>query len=200
MGFSFFGYVDVPVDGLYTFFTTSDDGSSLYIDNILTVDNDGLHAAIEKSGIIGLKAGKHFIKGLYFQGPAGLTFTVSYQSNGIAKQTIPLSALYRVNITSAARNVAPIKHVTTAAEINNTKELSINSYPNPSSGDFALKVDGDSVDKVEIIVVNAEGNVIYKTSGNANTTYRFGNDLKKGVYLIKVFQNKKMRNLKVIKM
>ena len=200
MGFSFTGYIDVPVDGLYTFFTTSDDGSILYIDDVLTVNNDGQHGALEKSGIIGLKAGKHFIKGLYFQGPAGFTFIVSYRSNGIAKQTIPLSALYRINNSVAARSFTSVSTISTTTPLNITRELSVSSFPNPFVTDFSLKIDGNSSDKVEIIVVNADGNIVYKTSGNANTIYRFGNILKKGVYLIKVFQNKKTQNLKVIKM
>ena len=37
-----------------TFYTTSDDGSSLYIDDVLVVSNDSLHAATEKSGVIGV--------------------------------------------------------------------------------------------------------------------------------------------------
>lgn len=96
-GFSFTGYINVPADGQYTFYTSSDDGSNLYIDNVLTVLNDGLHSATEKSGQIGLKAGKHAITGLFFQATAGSVFTVSYEGQGITKQFIPSSSLYRVN-------------------------------------------------------------------------------------------------------
>ena len=65
--FNFTGFINVPADGQYTFYTTSDDGSNLYIDNVLVVNNDGLHGATEKSGTIGLKAGKHAISVGYFQ-------------------------------------------------------------------------------------------------------------------------------------
>ncbi|MDD4644854.1 MAG: glycoside hydrolase family 38 C-terminal domain-containing protein, partial [Bacteroidales bacterium] len=37
------GYINVPADGNYTFYTTSDDGSSLMIDDVLITDNDGAH-------------------------------------------------------------------------------------------------------------------------------------------------------------
>lgn len=96
-GFSFTGYINVPADGQYKFYTSSDDGSNLYIDNVLTVANDGLHSTTEKSGTIGLKAGKHSINGLFFQGTGGNVFTVSYEGTGIAKQVIPATSLYRVN-------------------------------------------------------------------------------------------------------
>ena len=99
--FNFTGYIDVPADGQYTFYTTSDDGSKLYIDNNPVVDNDGTHAAVEQSGTIGLKAGKHAISVGYFQASGGNVLSVSYSGPGVSKQVIPPSALYRVSESSA---------------------------------------------------------------------------------------------------
>ena len=56
------GYVEVPLTKLYTFFTRSDDGSKLYIDDRLVVDNDGTHGAFWEYGDIILQAGKHKIR------------------------------------------------------------------------------------------------------------------------------------------
>lgn len=36
--------LQVPTTGVYEFYTNSDDGSKLYIDGVVVVDNDGLHA------------------------------------------------------------------------------------------------------------------------------------------------------------
>ncbi len=47
--FVFDGWIRIPLDGVYTFYLSSDDGSRLYIGDQLTVDNDGLHGEIEKS-------------------------------------------------------------------------------------------------------------------------------------------------------
>ncbi|RYY48274.1 MAG: T9SS type A sorting domain-containing protein [Chitinophagaceae bacterium] len=102
IGLSFTGYINVPADGVYTFYTTSDDGSKLLIDNVLVVDNDGLHGAQEKSGTIGLKAGKHAINGQFFEQGGGEIFTVSYSASGISKQQIPAASLYRVSVANAA--------------------------------------------------------------------------------------------------
>jgi hypothetical protein len=44
-GARFTGFIEVPRDDTYTFYTTSDDGSQLSIGEIVVVDNDGLHAA-----------------------------------------------------------------------------------------------------------------------------------------------------------
>lgn len=114
MGFSFTGYINVPADGEYTFYTTSDDGSKLYIDAVQVVDNDGLHASQERSGVIGLKAGKHAITGLFFEQGGGEVFTVSYASATITKQQIPAASLYRVNSLPVA-NAGANQNITTAS-------------------------------------------------------------------------------------
>ncbi|MFN3404328.1 MAG: PA14 domain-containing protein [Cytophagaceae bacterium] len=95
-GFMFSGYVDVALDGIYTFYTSSDEGSKLYIGTTLVVNNDGLHTVTEKSGTIGLKAGKHAIKVHYFEATGNETLVVKYSGPGITKTEIPSYALYRV--------------------------------------------------------------------------------------------------------
>jgi PA14 domain len=55
--------------GLYTFSLLSDDGSKLYIDDQLIIDNDGVHAPLEKIGVADLAGGLHRMRVSYFQGP-----------------------------------------------------------------------------------------------------------------------------------
>ncbi len=97
----FTGYVNIPTDGTYTFYTSSDDGSKLYIGSTEVVNNDGNHGIQERSGVIGLKAGKHALTVTYYQGGGGRDLSVSYSGQGLAKQVIPASALYRVATGSA---------------------------------------------------------------------------------------------------
>ncbi|MBO0939684.1 right-handed parallel beta-helix repeat-containing protein [Fibrella sp. HMF5335] len=99
-GLRFQGYVAVPADGQYTFYTNSDDGSKLYIGTTQVVDNDGGHAEQERSGTIGLKAGKHAITIPYVQGAGGQALSVSFSGPGVNKQVIPASAFYRVGINT----------------------------------------------------------------------------------------------------
>ncbi len=61
------GYLDVPTTGTYTFYTRSDDGSKMYIDDQEVVDNDGRHGAFWKYGTTILEAGKHKIRIEYFE-------------------------------------------------------------------------------------------------------------------------------------
>jgi len=55
--------------GIYRFALASDDGSILYIDGRELVQNDGVHAILEKTGEVDLTAGAHTIRVSYFQGP-----------------------------------------------------------------------------------------------------------------------------------
>ena len=55
--------------GMYTFALLSDDGAKLYIDDQVVIDNDGVHAPVEKTGVIDVAGGLHRIRVSYFQGP-----------------------------------------------------------------------------------------------------------------------------------
>ncbi len=54
---------------LYYFSLTSDDGSRLWIDDQLMIDNDGIHPAATRFGSLRLKRGIHRMRVSYFQGP-----------------------------------------------------------------------------------------------------------------------------------
>jgi hexosaminidase len=72
----FEGYFYAPTDGIYTFYTSSDDGDQLLIHNRLIVDNKGSHAAHERNGMIALKKGYHPVKHEYRQLGGGLGLAV----------------------------------------------------------------------------------------------------------------------------
>lgn len=62
------GTFTVSEAGVYRFRLKSDDGSRLYVDRHLVVDNDGIHDAISKRGSVELARGRHHIALQYFQG------------------------------------------------------------------------------------------------------------------------------------
>jgi len=93
-GLRFEGFIRIPTDGVYTFFTESDDGSALSIDGKSIVVNDGIHGMREESGKIALKAGHHLISVDYFQKEYGLGLAVRYAGPGLAKQIIPATVLF----------------------------------------------------------------------------------------------------------
>ncbi|MHC4751850.1 MAG: PA14 domain-containing protein, partial [Planctomycetota bacterium] len=95
-GFCFSGQINIATTGDYTFYTTSDDGSRLYIDGTMVVDNDGLHGMEEQSGTIPLTAGMHTIEVTMFEAAEGEGLEVEYEGPGITpQQPIPDDVLHR---------------------------------------------------------------------------------------------------------
>jgi alpha-L-fucosidase len=69
--FLYYGYLTVPEDGVYRFWTNSDDGSRLYVGDVLVVDNDGLHSEREAAGSIALARGAHLLTVTMFEKTGG---------------------------------------------------------------------------------------------------------------------------------
>jgi hypothetical protein len=98
---SFTGWFICPADGVYTFSTESDEGSLLYLNNQLIVNNDGVHGMLEGSGRIGLRAGAYPIRIDYFQvasnsgiiarvdGPAGTGLTRRVLDGSLIVRAVP---------------------------------------------------------------------------------------------------------------
>ncbi|MHC5057519.1 MAG: PA14 domain-containing protein, partial [Planctomycetota bacterium] len=85
--------VDAPGD--YTFSLSSDDGSRLWLDGELLVDNDGSHAMEEKSASKRLGAGYHALRVEYFEGAGSSGLVLSFSGPGITKRVLPGALLCR---------------------------------------------------------------------------------------------------------
>jgi alpha-L-fucosidase len=94
-GFVFDGLIKIPTDGVYNFYIASDDGSQLFIDNKILVDNDGVHGIMEKGNEVPLAKGFHAIKVLFFERDGGDALQVLWKGPGFTPQIIPGSVLYR---------------------------------------------------------------------------------------------------------
>ncbi len=93
-GLIYRGYVKIPEEGLYTFYTSSDDGSRLYINDQLVVDNDGKHGMQERKGEVALKTGYHKILIRYFENGGGEGLKVEMQGPSLEKNEIPSNFLF----------------------------------------------------------------------------------------------------------
>ena len=62
------GFLTVEKPGEYGFRLMSDDGSILWIDDQLVIDNDGPHSGEPKDGTVELAAGQHKLSVKYFEG------------------------------------------------------------------------------------------------------------------------------------
>ncbi|MGB9987644.1 PA14 domain-containing protein [Salarchaeum japonicum] len=92
-GFQYTAYIEVPESGTYTFSTSSDDGSRLYIDDQLVVNNDGEHPEQTVSGDISLSAGRHNITVTYFENQGEEVLTTSWDGPSFTEEEIPSSVL-----------------------------------------------------------------------------------------------------------
>ena len=92
-GLKYAGFLDVPTDGIYSFYMTCDDGGILQIAGREVVNNDGWHGPIEKSGQVALKKGLQPIALDFVEGGGGYTLKLKYSINGSALAEVPSSWL-----------------------------------------------------------------------------------------------------------
>jgi len=92
--YRFTGQIFISEDDVYTFFTASNDGSQLRIDDVLVVNNDGKHGVLEKQGSIQLSPGLHDIEVTYFQSNGTEALDVLWSASNLSKQTIDGSVLF----------------------------------------------------------------------------------------------------------
>ena len=113
-GIRYTGAINVATGGSYTFYTTSDDGSALYIDGVLVVNNDFSQGATERSGTVALAAGTHAIEIRYFEDGGGEELQVHVSGPDTANNKTALldSALMTwtatVNVDVAPVNDPPV--------------------------------------------------------------------------------------------
>lgn len=81
--------LEVPADGEWNFATRSDDGSWLWIDGDLVVDNAGMKPAARKDGRVSLSKGPHQLRVAYTQGGGGAELKVLWAGPGLAEQELP---------------------------------------------------------------------------------------------------------------
>ncbi|MCK5148432.1 GH92 family glycosyl hydrolase [bacterium] len=93
-GFVFSGYIQIPYDGIYTFYLTSDDGSKLYINDQLVVDNDNYHSTLQKSAKIALTSGIHRIMVKYFEGTVVQYLNLEWDGPGFDCRKVSNSVLF----------------------------------------------------------------------------------------------------------
>ncbi|MDB5385756.1 MAG: Auracyanin-A precursor [Planctomycetaceae bacterium] len=89
----FTGMIQIPKSGKYTFYIASDDGSRVYVDNKLLINNDRLQGMTEQSAAVDLLAGAHPIIVTYFDNGGGDGLEVAWSGPDLQKQKIAASHL-----------------------------------------------------------------------------------------------------------
>src|SRR5205814_5640107 len=89
---------NINTAGLYSFFTSSDDGSVMFIDGVKVVDFNRLGGIAEGTGTATLTAGLHDIHIMWYENAGSAAIEARWQPPGGLKDFLPNSVL----ITSPA--------------------------------------------------------------------------------------------------
>lgn len=97
------GYIDILETETYMFFLESDDGSWLFVDDKLVVDNGGIHGLLEKNGKIHLRKGVHRIKIRYLQAGGYAVLRIFWKKREAEKKPLDVVYLFPPNISRLYR-------------------------------------------------------------------------------------------------
>jgi len=85
---SFTGSLNIGSEADYTFYLTSDDGSTLTIDGQTIVDNSGLHSPAEKQGTVHLTPGYHDMEVKMYEHTGQAVARLEYSSPTMARKYV----------------------------------------------------------------------------------------------------------------
>ena len=81
----------------------------------------------------------------------------------------------------------------------NSKTFNIVLSPNPSSNQFTLTTHSMSKKPVFVRVLDAKGGVVNEFNGQPEQTFKFGEKLMDGIYLVEVRQGENVKTIKAVK-
>jgi fibronectin type 3 domain-containing protein/predicted esterase len=180
--FKFVGYITAPVTGTYTFYTSSDDGSNLYVGGFdsahLVVANDKVQGTTEKSGTVSLTAGvkyPYFVQ--YFQISGGAVLTTSWTVPGGTKTAIPDSVLRNTNqfATTLALPAVPAAPSALTATATGPTSISISWTENANNEDKInlFRSSGNNQNYVPVATLPANATSFVDSGLFANTVYYY---------------------------
>ena len=102
---TFEGVFKIEKEGQYKFWLASDDGSKLYIDNEMIVNNDGIHPKSLVTNSARLAKGLHQVKIEYFQGGGEDELEIDIDGSGLGRQ--PLGGLVAADEAALAQVLKP---------------------------------------------------------------------------------------------
>jgi predicted membrane-bound mannosyltransferase len=88
------GYIYAPEDGNYTFITESDDGSYIYLNNKIIVDNGGVHGTERKQTEVYLQKGYYNFNVRYFDNYFGAIMKLKWIPKGGSEEFISSNNMF----------------------------------------------------------------------------------------------------------
>lgn len=78
-------------------------------------------------------------------------------------------------------------------------EISIMAAPNPTHGQYKIKIESANSSNVEIHVFNNLGRLIFTTKGKTNQVYEFGDNWATGIYSARISNGEEGKVIKLVK-
>lgn len=86
--------IEIPAAGEWTFHTSSDDGSDLWIDGACVVRNDNQHSMRRRRGSVTLGAGPHELEVRFFENRGDNGLVVYWQGPGVRRRAVVPASAY----------------------------------------------------------------------------------------------------------
>ncbi|HLO81780.1 MAG TPA: T9SS type A sorting domain-containing protein [Chitinophagaceae bacterium] len=143
-----------------------------------------------------------------YRNAGGIWYSNNYTGAGVTKPTeIACGGICVANTKCTATSIATgtIGQGVVLDEINQrptaqvATELNARIYPNPSTNVFNLTFTGGTKEKLDVTVMDVSGRTVKVYKVDPIGTFRFGDGLRPGVYMIQVKQGTSNRVFKVIK-
>ncbi|MEL6110477.1 MAG: family 16 glycoside hydrolase, partial [Planctomycetota bacterium] len=105
----FFGDLPIKTAGSHRFAMRSDDGSKLYIDDELVIDNDGVHGEVTKEGKRFLDVGAHTVRVEWFEKAGGEALQLDWTGPGRKRERLDYSIVMPETGEAALAKLQPAK-------------------------------------------------------------------------------------------
>ncbi len=205
--FEFTGFLYINTGGSYQFRTTSDDGSRVTLDNVVRVNNDGVHNGdvTVTSGTFSLSAGTHTINVRYFEYIGSQSLTVLYRGpdTGNTWVEIPDEALKSGGAPPVPVNAASAGDVLIVSQPE-VQPFKVNVYPNPARADnIFVRLEPETDAPVEIQMLDLVGKSFYSKTFEADevrqgVAIQPANRVIPGIYVLVANQGRIIGKEKVI--
>jgi fibronectin-binding autotransporter adhesin len=151
LGVLWTGLLNVTTAGAYAFQTSSDDGSTLFVDGIQVVANDGGHGIVAVTGGLPLTAGQHLIQTKYFNGTGGAGNVVSYQGPDTANALVLIGSTagqittYATPLSATLPNALTVAAGTTTSTLDVAVDTTVPTFAFTGTGATTFNVTGGGV-------------------------------------------------------
>jgi hypothetical protein len=192
--FRFEGYLYIRGAGIYQFRTMSSDGSRVELDDVVVVNNDGLHDTKRITGpnqSLSIGAKRIVVKFFEYDGSETLTVQYNGPDTNYGWIRIPDAALNSGSPETFAAATAP-------ATVNPdmpSPQFIADVYPNPTNaGDINVKVETLQKDPVNVRLLDFTGNEVFQADFDASEVSNgirimTKEMLEEGMYILLMQQN-----------